>query len=68
MYYKDTEMARNCNVFNDHQSLSRIIDARRGTGRLLSLFQKPYAAFFRSGRLYRKGSRCFAPVSRRSIN
>ena len=21
MYYKDTEMARNCNVFNDHQSV-----------------------------------------------
>ena len=34
MYYKDTEVARNCNVFNDHQALSRIIDARRGTGRL----------------------------------
>jgi len=34
MYYKDTEVAGNCNVFNDHQSLSRIIDARRGTGRL----------------------------------
>ena len=34
IYYKDTEVARNCNVFNDHQSLSRIIDARRGTGRL----------------------------------
>jgi hypothetical protein len=27
-------VARNCNVFNDHQALSRIIDARRGTGRL----------------------------------
>ncbi len=37
MYYKDTEVAGNCNVFNDHQSLSRIIDARRGTGRLHTL-------------------------------
>ena len=39
MYYKDTEVARNCNVFNDHQALSRIIDARRGTGRLLLSFR-----------------------------
>ena len=38
IYYKDTEVARNCNVFNDHQSLSRIIDARRGTGRLPTIF------------------------------
>jgi len=30
MYDKDTEVARNCNVFNDHQALSRIIDSRRG--------------------------------------
>ena len=34
MYDKHTEMARNCNVFNDHQALSRIIDARGGTERL----------------------------------
>ena len=27
-------------MFNDHQSLSRIIDARRGTGRLLLFFQE----------------------------
>ena len=40
IYYKDTELARNCNVFNDHQSLSRIIDARRGTGRLPLRLQK----------------------------
>ena len=31
---------QNCNVFNDHQSLSRIIDARRGTGRLPSGFPR----------------------------
>ena len=37
MSYKDTKVARNCNVFNDHQALSRIIDARRGTGRLPDL-------------------------------
>ena len=30
MYDEHTEVARNCNVFNDHQALSRIIDARRG--------------------------------------
>ena len=40
MYDEDTEMARNCNVFNDHQALSRIIDARRGTGRLPLRLQK----------------------------
>jgi len=34
MYDEHTEMARNCNVFNDHQALSCIINARRG-GRLL---------------------------------
>ena len=30
MYNKHTEMASNCNVFNDHQALSRKIGARRG--------------------------------------
>ena len=30
MYDEHTEMARNCNVFNDHQALSRKIGARRG--------------------------------------
>ena len=45
MYYKDTEVARNCNVFNDHRSFSCIIDARRGTGRLLlNLTKMPPAA------------------------
>ena len=34
MYDEHTEMARNCNVFNDHQALSRIIDTRRRTERL----------------------------------
>src|SRR5208283_4232378 len=38
MYDKDTEVARNCNVFNDHQALSRIIDARGGTERLRAFF------------------------------
>ena len=38
MYDKHTEMARNCNVFNDHQALSRKIGARRGTERLRSSF------------------------------
>jgi hypothetical protein len=39
MYDKDTEVARNCNVFNDHQALSRIIDARGGTERLQKFLQ-----------------------------
>ena len=34
MYDEHTEMARNCNVFNDHQALSCKIGARRGTERL----------------------------------
>ena len=34
MYDEHTEMARNCNVINDHQALSRKIGARRGTERL----------------------------------
>src|SRR5271157_4300340 len=37
MYDKDTEVARNCKVFNDHQALSRIIDARGGTERLQTM-------------------------------
>ena len=45
MYYKDTEVARNCNVFNDHQALSRIIDARRGTGRLRIRFTVLFRSF-----------------------
>ena len=30
IYDEDTEVARNCNLFNDHQAPSCIIDARRG--------------------------------------
>ena len=39
MYDQHTEMARNCNVFNDYQALSRKIGTRRGTERLLNLFR-----------------------------
>ena len=63
MYYKDTEVARNCNVFNDHQALSRIIDARRGTGRLQKLLDQIDRDFNVRGDRVRSALRLLGPLN-----